>query len=166
MSVETFSNLKPHDIARAEIEAWRGECLDHFAQGDAMIGALLELALAKGIEVQLFQFAGQRTLEAVRLLDLVGGTEAEVKDAGTALEAWQAAESRGELLAHGTVTEVLDRHGKWHAIIDMVTYRAGKANKGRWAVSQAEAEDFGKQLSGAFTRLKAQLGCVRLRIGS
>jgi hypothetical protein len=166
MSAENFSNLKQHDIARAEIEAWRGECLDHFAQGDAMIGALLEFALAKGIEVQLFQFATQRTLEAGRLLEQVGGTEAEVRDASAALEAWQGVESRGEMLAHGTVTEVLDRHGKWHAIIDTVTYRAGKANRGRWAVSQAESEEFGKQLAGAFTKLKAQLGCLRLRIDS
>jgi hypothetical protein len=166
MSVENFPQFVPHDVARSEVEAWRGECLDLFAQGEAMIGALLELAMARNFEVRLHPLAVQRTLEAERLVELVGGSEIEVEDAGKALADWQTVESRGELLAHGTITEALDRHGNWHAIIDTVTYRAGKANKGRWAVSQAETEDFRKQLGAAFNRLKAQLGCVRLRLGS
>jgi hypothetical protein len=164
MSIENFTNLGQHDIARAEIEGWRGECLDNFAKGDSLIGSLLEAAAARGFEVQLFALAAQRTMEAARLVDLVGGSEVEVEDAAKALEEWQAVESRGELLAHGTVIEVLDRHGQWFAVIDVVSYRAGKANKGRWAVSQGEADAFLKQLAGAFNRLRAQLGCLRLRL--
>jgi len=165
MSVHDLDSFSPHDIARAEIEAWRGECLDFFAQGESMIGSLLELALDQGYEVQLNQFAPQRTLEAMRLVDMVGGTDDEVKDAGDALLGWQAVETRGELLAHGTSTTTLDRHGNWYAIIDTVSYRAGKANKGRWVVSHADTDDFARQLGRAFTKLKVQLGCVRLRLG-
>jgi hypothetical protein len=165
MSVENFTDISPHDMARAEIEAWRGECLDFFAQGEAMIGLLLELALKLGYEVELNQFAPQRTLEAMRLVELVGGTDEEVRDALDALGLWQGVESRGELLAHGTSTTVLDRQGNWFAIIDTVTYRAGKPNKGRWVVSHAETDEFAKQLGRAFTKIKYQLGCTRLRLG-
>ena len=164
MSVQDFSKISHHDVARAEIEAWRGECLDLFAQGEAMIGALLELGLQKKFEIRLDQYAAQRTLEAMRLIDLIGGSDAEVKDAGDALLRWQGVESRGELLAHGTSKTTLDRDGHWYAVIDMVTYRAGKANRGRWVVNQAESEDFLKQLGKATTKLKLQLGCARLRL--
>jgi hypothetical protein len=164
MSVQDFTQFSHHDIARAEIEAWRGECLDLFAQGEAMIGALLELGLAKKFKVQLSQYASQRTLEAMQLIDMIGGSEAEVKDATDALFVWQGVESRGELLAHGTSRTTLDRDGHWYAVIDMVTYRAGKPNRGRWVVNQAESEDFLKQLGKAFTKLKLQLGCTRLRL--
>jgi len=164
MSVEDFSSFTQHDIARAEIEAWRGECLDLVAQSEAMIGALLELALEKGFEVELYQQAAQRTLEAMRLIELVGGSEEEVRDAIDALILWQEVESRGEMLAHGMVTEALDRKGKWYAIIDTVTYRGGKPKKGRWVVGQDDTEEFTKRLSRAHRKLKLQLGCVRLRL--
>jgi hypothetical protein len=166
MSVENLLQPNQHDIARAEIEAWRGECLDLFAKGDALIGTLLALALDKGHDIHLPQLSGQRTMEAIRLVALVGGTDAEVEDAGKALDDWQAIESRGELLAHGTVTEVLDREGNWHALIDTVTYRAGKLNRGRWAVGQLETDEFRQQIVASFGRLKAELGRVRLRLGS
>jgi hypothetical protein len=167
MSVENFAQqFNNHDIARAEIEAWRGECLDLFAKGDGLIGTLLALALDKGHEIHLPQLSVQRTMEAIRLVALVGGTDEEIEDAGKALDDWQAIESRGELLAHGTITEVLDREGNWHALIDTVTYRAGKLNRGRWAVGQLETEEFRQQIVGGFNRLKAQLGHVRLRLGS
>ena len=164
MSVENFTSFSQYDVARAEIEAWRGECLDFFAQGEAMIGALLELAQDHGFEIELHQQASQRTLEAMRLVELVGGSEDEVKDALEALVRWQGVESRGELLAHGMLTEALDRHGKWYAVVDMVTYHAGKPNKGRWVAGQADSEEFTTQLRRAHAKLKLQLGCVRLRL--
>ena len=164
MSVEEFSQFLQYDIARAEIEAWRGECLDTFAQCEAMIGALLELAYDKGFEVEFSQQSSQRTIEAMRVVELVGGSEEEVGDALAALAIWQEIESRGELLAHGMVTEAIDRHGKWYAIIDMITYRGNKPNKGRWVVGKSGTEDFQKQLTRANTKLKLQLGCVRLRL--
>ena len=166
MSVENFLQPSEYDIARAEIEAWRGECLDLFAKGDGLIGTLLALALDKGHDIHLPQHSAQRTMEAIRLVALVGGTEEEIEDAGKALDDWQAIESRGELLAHGTITEVLDREGQWHALIDTVTYRAGKLNRGRWAVGQRETDEFRQQAGNAFRRLKDQLGRVRLRLGS
>ena len=164
MSVENFTSFSQFDIARAEIEAWRGECLDFFALGEAMIGALLELALDCGFEIEFQQQAPQRTLEAMRLVELVGGSDEEVKNSLDALIRWQGVESRGELLAHGMLTEALDRHGKWYAIFDMVTYHTGKPNKGRWVASQADSEEFTSQLRRAHTKLKLQLGCVRLRL--
>ena len=164
MSVENFSQFSQHDIARAEIEAWRGECLDLFAQGEAMVGALLELARDRGLDVELHRQAPQRTLEAMRLVELVGGSDAEVQNSLDALIRWQGVESRGELLAHGMLTEALDRHGKWYAVVDMVTYNAGKPNKGRWVANQADSEEFASQLRRAHTKLKLQLGCVRLRL--
>lgn len=164
MSMEGISGFLQHDIARAEIEAWRGECLDLAAQCEAMIGALLELARDRGFEVELHEHSAQRTHEAVRLVDLVGGTDEEIKDALDALALWQGVESRGDLLSRGALTELLDRGGQWYAVFDMVAYRAGKPFKGRWALNREDADEFAAQLARAHTRLKLQLGCTRLRL--
>lgn len=164
MSLEDFTHFLTHDVARAEIEAWRGECLDVFSLSEAMIGALLELARERGFEVELHEHPLQRTLEVVKLVELVEGSDQERQDARDALARWQGVESRGEMLARGAVTETLDRKGQWYAIIDMVNYRSGKANKGRWVVSRAEADEFQDQLKRAHTKIKLQLGCVRLRL--
>jgi hypothetical protein len=164
MSVEDFASFSQHDIARAEIEAWRGECLDLAAQSEAMVGALLELALERGFEVVLDSRASQRTLEAIRLIEMIAGSDEEKKDAVAALELWQGVESRGELLSHGMVTEALCRKGHWYAVIDMVTYRAGKPQKGRWVVARDDTDEFQQQLARAHRKLKLQLGLARLRL--
>lgn len=164
MSVENFASFAQHDIARAEIEAWRGECLDLAAQSEAMVGALLELARERGHEVELDSRACQRTVEAIRLIGLIGGSDEEMKDAVAALELWQGVESRGELLSHGMLTETLCRKGQWYAVIDMVTYRAGKPQKGRWVVTRDDSEEFQQQLARAHRKLKLQLGLARLRL--
>jgi hypothetical protein len=164
MSIENFASFNQHDAARGEIEAWRGDCLDLMAKGETMIGAILELARDRDLDVELHSLAVQRTLEALRLVDLIGGTEEELDAARKAITRWQALESRSEILSHGMLSEALDRHACWYAIFDMVSYRAGKPHKGRWVVGQDDAADFLKQLERAHTKLKLQLGCARLRL--
>ena len=164
MSADHFDQLSPHDLARAEIEAWRSECLDLFAQGEVLIGALLVLAREAGIRVNLYQMANQRTVEAVRMIDMMGD-ETEAKDASAVLASWQGLESRSEILAHGVSTETVDREGRWYAMFDMISYRGNRAARGRWAVSRAEAEAFQQELEHSFIILKSQLGAIRLELG-
>lgn len=165
MSAENFDNLSLHDIARAEIEAWRAESLDLFAQGEILIGTLLELAREAGIRVNLYPLAVQRTVEAVRMIDLLGD-DTEAKDAAAVLASWQGLESRSEILAHGACTETVDREGGWYALFDMVSYRSNRAARGRWAVSRREAEAFLQELDHSYIILKSQLGAIRLELGS
>lgn len=164
MSLEHFDQLSPHDLARAEIEAWRSECLDLFAQGEVLIGALLVLAREAGVRVNLYQMANQRTVEAVRMIDMMGD-DTEAKDASAVLASWQGLESRSEILAHGVSTETVDREGLWYAMFDMISYRGNRAARGRWAVSRAEADAFQQELEHSFIILKSQLGAIRLELG-
>lgn len=164
MSVQDFNQLSPHDLARAEVEAWRSECLDIFAQGEVLIGTLLELARDAGIRVRLHEHSEQRTVEAVRLADMLAG-KTEAVDASAVLGAWQGLESRCALLAHGVATETVDRAGNWFALFDMVTYRGDRAARGRWTVSREEAEAFLQELDHSLIVLKHQLGCMRLELG-
>ena len=164
MSAENFDQLSPHDLARAEIEAWRSECLDLFAHGEVLIGALLELARDAGIRVSLYQMAAQRTVEAVRMIDMLGD-ETDAKDASAVLASWQSLESRSEILAHGVSTETVDRDGSWYALFDMISYRSNRATRGRWAVSRAEAEAFLQELEHSYIILKSQLGAIRMELG-
>jgi len=165
MSAENFDQLSPHDLARAEIEAWRSECLDLFAQGEILIGALLELARDSGLRVNLYPVAAQRTVEAVRMIDILIGDNTEAKDASAVLASWQGLESRSEILAHGVCTEVVDREGNWYGLFDMISYRGNRAARGRWAVSRAEAEAFLQELDHSSIILKSQLGAIRLELG-
>ena len=164
MSVQDFNELSPHDIARAEVEAWRSECLDIFAQGEVLIGTLLELARDAGIRVRLLEHSEQRTIEAVRLADMLSG-KTEAEDASAVLASWQSLESRCSLLAHGVTTETVDRDGNWYALLDMVSYRGGRTARGRWTVSREEAEAFLQELGHSFIVLKSQLGCMRQELG-
>lgn len=165
MSVQDFDQLSPHDLARAELEAWRAECLDLFAQGEILIGTLLELAREAGYRVNLYPVAVQRTLEASRLVDMLG-ENTEARDAGPVLASWQSLESRRDLLASGVVTETLDRAGNWYALFDMISYRGNGAVRGRWAVSRNEAEAFLQELEHSYIILKSQLGAIRMELGN
>ncbi|WEK45456.1 MAG: hypothetical protein P0Y56_10460 [Candidatus Andeanibacterium colombiense] len=165
MSAENFDRLSQHDLARAEIEAWRAECLDLFAQGEVLIGALLELARDTGMRVNLYSIAAQRTVEAVRMIDLLIGADTEAKDASAVLASWQGLESRSEILAHGVCTETVDRDGRWFGLFDTISYRGNRAARGRWAVSRTEAEAFLQELEHSYIILKSQLGAIRLELG-
>ncbi|WP_336979080.1 hypothetical protein [Altererythrobacter fulvus] len=165
MSAQDFDQLSPHDVARAEVEAWRAECLDLFAQGEILIGTLLELAREARYRVNLYPVATQRTLEASRLVDMLGA-DTEAKDAGPVLAAWQSLESRRDLLASGVATETVDRMGNWYVLFDMISYRGNGAVRGRWAVSRNEAEAFLQELEHSYIILKSQLGAIRLELGN
>ena len=164
MSAQGFEGMSPHELARVEIEAWRGECLDFFGKGQAQIGNLLQLARQAGYRATLHERAQDRTVEAVRIADMLSG-KTQAEDASAVLAAWQSLESRCELLANGVATETLDREGNWYALFDMVAYRGGGAARGRWTVSRAEAESFLQELEHSLILLSQQLGCMCQELG-
>ena len=164
MSAQGFEGLSPHELARVEVEAWRGECLDFFGKGQALIGNLLQVARRAGHRMYLYERVQDRTVEAVRLADMMQG-KTQAEDASAVLAAWQSLESRCDLLANGVATETLDREGNWYALFDMVAYRSGSAARGRWTVSRAEAESFLQELDHSLTLLSQQLGCMCQELG-
>ncbi len=164
MSADGFEQVSVHEIAHAEVEAWRGECLSICAKGQALIGRLLELARASGKRVRLLDKAQHRTVEAMRLADLMTG-ETQAEDADAVLSQWQSLESRCELLASGVATETVDRSGNWFAMFDLASYRSGRVVRGRWTVSREEAESFLQELDHSFTMLNQQLGCMCQELG-
>jgi len=164
MTEEVNSVGKPHDLARAAIESWRGRCIDLFARGEKVIGQTLEAIRAAAKEpttVKLRHLAGQRSEDISRQLR---GLKFPAKQSNKLVEAvtgWRVFEAKRVFFAHATMTVTLDSKGKWFAVFDMTVYRSDQPQRERWVVSECEANEFANFLDASWKQLSAQLGQVR-----
>jgi N-acetylglutamate synthase-like GNAT family acetyltransferase len=156
--------LKPHDLAAAEINGWRGRCLDLYARGERSVDHSLELASRCDGIPAMKPLAGQRLAEVLRLaVEEPGTTEKQSTGLLLALERWSGINAQRAYLAHGVATVLLDRQGAWHAQFDFVRYQGKRREPQRWALSKNEALQFEAELEQAFMVLSAQLGHFRKR---
>jgi hypothetical protein len=151
-------------IARGEIDGWRGQCLDLYARAEQAVGDTLELAVQRRKSVGLRHLAGQRLSDLENLIAVEPATENQRKSVCKAIEGWHEMEANRAYLAHGNVHELIDRQGQWWAVFHYTHYAKGIAAPKRWAVSKEEASDFLTRLSESFHALSAQLGQVRKRM--
>jgi hypothetical protein len=157
--------LKPHDLAAAEINGWRGRCLDLFARGERAVDMALE-AVSK-LELPMKPLAGQRLADVVRLaVEDTGATEKQSSALLLALERWSLINAHRAYLAHGVATVLLDRQGEWHVQFDFVRYQSKRRDQQRWPLSKDEALQFEAELEQAFKAISAQLGQFRKRYSS
>jgi hypothetical protein len=155
--------LDPFQIARSEIDQWRGKCLNAFSKGEAVIGKALEgLALlsAGGHALKIEHLAGQRATQLANMLPKLSLTERQRNAISSALDDWRNREQERTFLAHGVVAAGLQRNSEWFAIFDVRVFRNGIAEQRRWAVSRAEADDFAVALKSAADKLAQSCGAI------
>jgi hypothetical protein len=162
MSEQT--GLKPHDIASAHIDTWRGRCLDFFARGERAVGQLLEAAIVAGRPVKLRHLGGQRLADSTAFAETCGGTAKQVAALRLSLQSWQAVEARRSFFAHGVATTLLDKNGRWFVTLDFIAYRSNSPVPERWTLSGSEAAEFEERLSEAFVALARELGQLKTRL--
>lgn len=162
MSEQT--GLKPHDIASAHIESWRGRCLDFFARAERAVGQMLETAMIAGKPVKLRHLGGQRLVDLAAFAETCGGTAKQVAVLRLSLQNWQTVEARRSFLAHGVATALLDRNSRWFVTLDFTAYRSNAPAPERWTLSGSEAAEFEKRLSEAFAALARELGQLKRRL--
>ena len=157
--------ITPHDIAAAEINCWRGRCLDLFAKAEAAVDLALRSAIERGMAASMKHLTGQRLAEIVSLASSEARATDRQKQALIAsLENWQALYAKRNFFAHGVATVLMDRHGRWSVQLDFWVYRTGREILERWSWNKDEALQFEADLEQCFKALSAQLGCFRSRL--
>ena len=134
--------LSPHTIARAEIDCWRGRCIDIFAKAERAVASALETARSTGMSARLQHLAGQRLDDLQTLVAGDDATEKQKKSLRVAIEAWCSIEGRRSVLAPGVATELLDRLGVWSVRFDLTTYKGNIGTPEHVVMTKAEAEAF------------------------
>lgn len=160
-------DLKPIDsyqTARAEIDAWRGNCIDSFARGERAIISALRAARDSGVEVRISPMAGPRFSEIQSLILRVDATKKQRHAASAALSLWQEVEPKRAFLAHGELTTLLESQGEWHARFDLTRVKANTPVQEQWVLDRLEADKFTEQLKNSFASLTRELGSLRKRL--
>ncbi|KUO56675.1 MAG: hypothetical protein APF78_11230 [Sphingomonadales bacterium BRH_c3] len=156
----------PYKNARTEIDSWRGRCLDLYARSEKAVALTLETAKQHDHPVKLRHLAGQRLDDLLSITDQDNGTAKQKEALARAIDGWRAIESHRVFLAHGTMKELLDRKGKWHAQFDVTTYKSNNPTPDRMMISQTEALELQADLEKGFKSLSAQLGQFRKRLAT
>jgi hypothetical protein len=150
-------------IARGEIDGWRGQCMDVYAKSERAIASTLEQAIARGRAAKPKHLAGQRLAELESVIAKEQATTPQTKALSAAISSWHVMEDKRAFLAHGVLEELVGA-AEWWAIFDVIVYdKSGKTER-RWALSQREADQFQEQLIKAFSALSGQLGQLRQRM--
>lgn len=161
VSIPEPANLRPHDLARVEIETWRGSCLNVFARMEKSVTETLVRLQDGNPKVVLEPLAGQRFKTLETLMADCPTTPAQQQARQTALASWRALDVMRPFFSHGILTELVGRTGEWHLQLDFIAIRKGKCEVQRLNWSKAEALEFEERLHTAFKALTNQLGQLR-----
>lgn len=153
-----------HDAARAEIEAWRGRCLNVFSRAEKAVTDSLLKARETDNTTRLEPLAGQRLNALEKLVSEQRSTESQKNALVSALSSWRKHDEKRPYFSHGIMTELIDRTGQWHVRVDFIAVQKGACEPRRMMMSKSEAEEFEAGLHAAFKSLSGQLGQLRKRI--
>ena len=166
MQITTNDNIQWED-AIAQVNCWRGECLQSFAQSETAVTETLLLLNAvpvRGASVKLPHLIGQR-FEALKLATGPEGIFAsEGAKAHDAISTYMLSEKIRAFLCHGIAKVMLERSGRWTVIFDLTTLRAKKCDCTRLAVTQAEAIETLQEIKRCGSKLKTELGNLRKQL--
>jgi len=165
MSEQVRIAVDQFELVRQDIDGWRGRCLDVFSRSEAAIIETLLVARDNGRAIKLGHLAGQRLTELAELEES-RATPRQAAALRKTLERWRELETKRPFLAHGVVTELIDRQGKWWAKLDIIVCEKAEPNPVRWTASQNEAADFETELRDGFAQLKGQLGHLQTRLAT
>lgn len=161
MSIPEPANLRPHDLARVEIETWRGRCLNVFARMEKSVTETLVRLQDGDPKLALEPLAGQRLKTLEGIMSAFPATPAQQQARRNALSSWRELDVMRPFLSHGILTELVGRTGEWHLQLDFIAVRKGKGEGQRLNWSKAEAHAFEERLHAAFKALTNQLGQLR-----
>ena len=131
--------------ATAEVNEWRGRCLDAFTRAEAAIAeCLLSLAAVegRGPRTRLRHLGGQQLDDLTVAIAEDGPFGREGKDARPSLAAYGGYADRRHVLCHGTSKITLDQRGQWTAVLRTLVFKGGVAHRDALALDHREAEQF------------------------
>lgn len=152
----------------AEVNVWRGACMQSFAQAEAAVTEtllLLSEAPGRGADVRLRHLVGQRLDDLARALGPDGGFSAEGATALEALTEFRLYEALRIHLAHDVARIALERNGSWVVVLRHISINGRAAERRTTAFEQEDALRTLNALKRATQRLDAALGNLRKAIG-
>lgn len=161
------SDALPWTRVASEVNAWRGACIQSFAQAEsAVTETLLFLSDAgdRGKAVQLRHLVGQRLEDLACALGPGGGFAAEGVAASKMLAEFRAYEGLRTHLAHDVARIAIERNGKWVVVFRHLSIRTRAAERRTMAFEQPEAIATLQRLKRTTQQLDAALGNLRRAI--
>lgn len=148
----------------SEVNAWRGACIQSFAQAEAAVTETLLLlsdAGERGRTVQLRHLGGQRLDDLARVLGPDGSFAAEGQAASEALLAFRTHEGLRVHLAHDVARIAIARNGTWIVVFRHLSIRSRSAERSSSVYDQNEAADALAGLKRSAQRLDGTLTGLR-----
>jgi hypothetical protein len=155
---------KPLDVAREEIDAWRGHCINIYSRAEKSISDTLVAANKAEPMKRLAPLAGQRLNDLEKFVSEQTGTKCQKNALSAAVSEWRERDKRRPFFSHGVTTELLDREGVWHVQLDFEAVQKGVCVAQRLNLSKSEALQFQDSLHAAFKALTRELGQLRKRM--
>jgi hypothetical protein len=158
------SDELPWTRVTSEVNAWRGACIQSFAQAEAAVTETLLFFSQKGqrgATVQLRHLIGQRLEDLAQAIGPEGAFAAEGGAAYAALVRFRAHEGLRAHLAHDVARIALERNGTWVIIFRYLSIRSRSPERGTVAFEQADAAEIALELKRKTQQLDAALGNLR-----
>jgi hypothetical protein len=139
----------------AEVNHWRGCCLDNFARVEQAILSTTEKlrASGRGSGLKLAEGAATCTRNLAEALKNIDPKTEAIR----LLEFWSLREPERNELVHGTFNVCSRDNGEWSIAIQAISVKKGKIISVRKLRSRAEAEAFLKSITGERKSLKTSL---------
>lgn len=149
-----------------QANGWRGRAMEEFARAEMAVSeALIQLAAVpgRGEGITLPHLAGQRFSVLAKQVAEGGPHAAQGKGVAQALSEWRDHEALRALLCHGVATITVDHRGRWHLILRLVAFRAGKPVRDMLVLDEEEAAARLQVLHAARQRLEGRLRAMLVK---
>lgn len=156
-------------VAVTEVNAWRGQAIQHFAVAEAAVSETLvsmAAALPPMGSVRLRRLVGQRFEDLRLAVDADGPYASEGVKAVAALAAFDRHTDLRACLCHGVAKVALDRHGQWVAILKVIALGGRAKQRTSMTFEKREGEALLADLKRDSHKLASALQSLRARISS
>jgi hypothetical protein len=159
---------EPFVAATAQVNEWRGRCLEAFTRGETAVTeclAILGQVKGRGDKVKLPHLVGQRLEALSAAISADGPFAAEAgKAAAATLDLYRRQAGLRNLLCHGTSKVTLDSKGRWTVVLRLVMLRSREISRESLAVTQEEAAILCSEITEISHKVSAQLGQIRANL--
>lgn len=154
----------PWAVAANEINAWRGSCLQCFAQVEAAVTETLLCLSAdteRGSAIRLRHLVGQKLDDLAVAIGAEGPFGVVGKAASVALAEFRVHEELRVHLGHDVAKVAIERSGKWLVVLRHLSIRARQSQRSTLVLEESDAMQVQAELKRKAQKLCAVLGNLR-----
>ena len=157
------------DEAVKSVNLWRGEAVYCFAEAETAVSETILLLRSLSLgdqQLRLPHLIGQRYEVLASAIGEGGSFAKEGAKAAAALSDFRKHERLRAFLCHGTAKVTLDKHGKWLALLKVLSFEKGREESRSEVYEENEAATILAQLRKTSRQLRATLQSLRARLAA